>query len=211
MGHSVSVATAIEKNRLSSDKPFLVCLEIQMIDPVTLDAVGTAYLVDNTESIEYNGQTFTPVPFDIDMKAEAGKMPEVTLQIKDFSKAVQGYMEGYGGGIGFKVTIFVVNAGNLAQPPEIFETFEVVGASSANYVVTFQLGMENLVSEQFPRRHQTRDFCQWRFKDPNTCRYAGSAAACSMTLTGPQGCIALNNTKNFGAFPGVTSNGASYG
>lgn len=211
MTKSLSVATVIEKNRISSEVPFLVCLDIRVIDPVTLSTVETLHLVRNDEDVTYNGFEYKAFIFDIELKEEPGSMSPVTLAVTDFSKAVQGRMQAYGGGIGFQVSVMVVNAAALDQAPEVVEDFEVIGASASNYVCTFELGVESALAKDFPRRRQSRDFCQWRYKDANTCGYSGGIATCDLTLKGPNGCGAHGNTIRFGAYPGVNSNGARYG
>lgn len=206
-GKSLSIASIIEKNRLSSDVPFVVALDIEVVNPGTGSVVETLHLVRNTEALTFNGHTYEPASFDIELKEEAGAQQTVTLSIKDYSRAVQGRMQAYGGGIGFSVTVMVVNTGNLGQGAEIVEYFEVVGANAANYVCSFTLGAENHLSKTFPRRRQTRDFCQWRYKDPETCKYSGPMTSCDLTLYGPNGCQAHGNTVRFGAFPGINSRG----
>ncbi|WP_186296785.1 hypothetical protein [Cupriavidus campinensis] len=203
MSKSLSVATAIEKNQLGSATPFLVCLDIGVIDPTTAQLVETVYLVRNSEEIVFNGLTYMPVPFDIELKSESGSQSSVNLSIRDTSRAVQARMQQYGGGVGFRVKMTVVNAGNLTQPPEVVENFEVVGADASDYTASFRLGAENVLSQTFPRRRQTKDFCQWRYKDLNTCGYIGGLETCDLTLQGPNGCAAHNNSRNYGAFPGI--------
>ncbi|UUZ75534.1 hypothetical protein LP414_27850 [Polaromonas sp. P1(28)-13] len=165
----------------------------------------------NSEGITYNGFPYEPILFDIEIKQESGTQGGVSLTINDYTKAIQARMQAYGGGVGFLATIIVVNAGALDQPPEIVEEFEVIGASSANYIVTFELGVENALAKTFPRRRQTRDFCQWRYKEGSTCGYTGGLPTCDLTLRGPNGCAAHSNTLRFGAYPGINSNGARYG
>lgn len=211
MSKSLSVASVIEKNRLSSDVPFLVCLDIRVIDPATQAHVETLHLVRNDEALAFNGFDYQPFLFDIELKQEAGAMGTVSLALTDYTQAVQGRMQAYGGGVGFLVTIMVVNAGALDQPPEVVEDFEVIGASAANYVCTFELGVESALARTFPRRRQARDFCQWRYKDAATCGYTGALPKCDLTLQGANGCGAHGNTIRFGAFPGINSNGARYG
>ncbi|MCY1355598.1 hypothetical protein D9M69_420280 [compost metagenome] len=203
MSKSLSVSTAIEKNRLGSATPFLVCLDISVVNPVNGQLVETIYLVRNSEEIVFNGHTYMPVPFDIEMKTESGSQTSISLSIRDVGRAVQARMQEYGGGVGFKVKVTVVNAGDLEQPPEVVEHFDVVGASASDYTASFTLGAENVLSQTFPRRRQTKDFCQWRYKDPGTCRYAGVLETCDLTLQGPNGCVAHGNSINFGAFPGI--------
>lgn len=210
MAKSLSVASVIEKNRLSSDVPFLLLLDIDVIDPDTGVLVETLYLVKNTEDVVFNGHTYSPTSFDIELREEAGNSQSVKLSVKDYSRLVQTRMQAYAGGVGFRVTVTVANAGNLAQPPEVQEFFEVVAADSGNYTCSFTLGAENVVSKSFPRRRQTRDYCQWRYKGTE-CGYTGGLTSCDLTRTGPNGCEAHNNVVRFGAYPGINAANVRYG
>lgn len=210
MSKNLSVASIIEKNRLSSDVPYLVLLDIDVVNPDTGAAIETMRIVRNTEAITYRGQPYQPANFDIELKQEAGTQQSVRLSIRDYSQAVQGRMEAYGGGVGFKVTVMVVNGGALDMPPDVSEFFEVISAEAANYVCQFTLGAENALTRTFPRRRQTRDFCQWRYKGPE-CGYTGALPSCDLTLRGPNGCNAHGNTVRFGAFPGIQNRDVSYG
>lgn len=210
MAKSLSVASVIEKNRLSSDTPFLICLDIDVIDPATGSLVETMYVVRNTEAIDFNGHAYQPATFDIELKQESGTQQEIKLSIKDYSNAVQQRMQQYGGGVGFSVAVMIVNAGALAQPPEITEYFEVTAAESSTYVCSFTLGAESAIANTFPRRRQARDFCQWRYKGEE-CGYAGPLPTCDLSLKGKNGCSAHQNVIHFGAFPGINGRDVNYG
>lgn len=211
MSKALSVATVLEKNKLSSGTPFVVMLDIEIVDPNTGVVVEVLHIVRNNEDIEYNGNVYAAASFDLQMTAEAGTQPNTTITVRDMTRDLQTRMQAYGGGIGFNVTVLIVNAGNLNQPPEIQEFFQVTAASSQNYIVSFQLGAENALMVTFPRRRQTRDYCQWRYKDPDTCTYAGPLPSCDLSLEGPNGCTAHHNAINFGAFPGISPNAVQYG
>lgn len=202
MSKSLSVASIIEKNRLSSDVPFLVCLDIDVVDPASGAVVETAYYVRNTEAVTFNGHSYEPSAFDIDLKEESGTLVTIRLTIKDYARVIQSKMQAYGGGVGFGVTVSVVNSAALTQPPEVQEFFEVVASESNAHVCSFTLGAENAVTKTFPRRRQTRDYCQWRYKGEE-CGYAGGLTSCDLTLKGPNGCEAHANVIHFGAFPGI--------
>lgn len=206
MTKSLSVATILEKNRLSSDVPFLITLDIDVRDPATGGVVETLHFVRNTEQVTFNGNTYEPASFDINLDEEAGALKSVQLTINDFSRTVQQYMQLYAGGVGFSVTVGVVNAAALDQPPEIQEFFEVTGAESAKFVCTFTLGAENTVAKTFPRRRQTRDYCQWRYKGEE-CGYTGGLPSCDLSLKGSNGCEQHGNVIHFGAFPGINQRG----
>lgn len=207
---SLSVATIIEKNKLASTTPFLVCLEIAVKDPATGDVVETLRLVRNNEDITYQGNLYAAFPFELSLSSEAGAVPTVRVTAKDYTKAIQARMQAYGGAVGSSVQIIVLNADNLAQPPEIVEFFEIIGASAKDYDVSFELGAENALALPFPRRRQLRDRCGWRYKSAE-CGYTGSLTSCDLSLQGPNGCAAHGNTINFGGFPGINNSGVRYG
>lgn len=201
----LSVATAIEKNRVSSDVAFVPLLEIDVKNPDTNEPVETLYFARNADDIVYRGTTYIRGGFDFDVQEEAGAQPAVTITVHDMTRALMTRMQEFGGGVGFTVRILVINSGNLTQDPEITEQFLVTGASAKDYDATFTLGAENPLLLRFPRRRQFRDQCQWRYKGPE-CGYAGGIASCDFTMNGGNGCVAHANAIRFGGFPGIGVN-----
>ena len=210
MTKRLSLASVIEKNKISSVETFLLALEIDVINPETNVLVETIYLVQNSEDITHKGQVYIAFPFDIELKQAANTQSQITLSIQDITGTVQGQMQLYGGGVGFNVRIKIVNSAILDDEPEVIEWFQVTGASSNGYSISFELGVENFLAKQCPRRLQRQDFCGWQYKEPDTCKYTGSMLTCDRTLEGVNGCMAHNNTINFGGYPGINSNGARY-
>lgn len=210
MTTSLSVASVIEKNRISSDVPWLIMIDVEVVDPATLTTAETLRLVRNPDPITFNGFKYEPASFDVELKSHAGEQQSINLSIRDYTLAVQKKMQDYGGGVGFNVAIMVVNAANLEQPPEVIEFFQVTGAETANYVCSFTLGSENNISKAFPRRRQMRDFCQWRYRSEE-CGYTGPMPTCDLSLKGPNGCKAHQNVVHFGAFPGINTSDVRYG
>lgn len=210
MPQTTSVTSAIEQHRIASDVPFICLITLNVIDRDTGLVAATLDIARNPEPIAFDGRTFAAGHFDISAKKESGRLAEVTLSVTDYTQEIQARMEAYKGGIGSEVIFYVVNADNLNGPPETKEYFEIVGSSAAEYRFEFQLGAENVLRMPFPRRRQTKDFCQARFKDPKTCKYAGTDTTCDQTLLGTNGCAVKNNTINFRAFPGINANGFRY-
>lgn len=209
----LALATVLEKNKVASLIPFLLLIEVDVVDPTSQQLIETLRIANNTEDVTFNGQVYTAAKFDIQLKEESGAQPEVTLSLVDYTRAVLQRMETYGGGVGFKVTLLVVRgdtATMASDKPETRLFFEVVGASASSYVVSFTLGAENALMRLFPRRLQAKNFCPWRYKDPTTCRYASSLPGCDLTLAGPNGCKAHGNERNFGGFPGINNAGTHY-
>jgi phage-related protein len=210
MSKSLSVASVLEKNRLSSDVPFLITLDIDVVNPDTGQVVETGHFVRNPDPITFNGFEYTASSFDIELKEESGKLQEIRLSMKDYTRLVQQRMQDYGGGVGFNVTVSVVNSAALDKPPEIQEFFTVIASESSQYVCSFTLGAENVITKTFPRRRQTRDYCQWRYKGPE-CGYSGTKPTCDLSLRGENGCQAHDNVIRFGAFPGISQRDVVYG
>ena len=209
MAKALSIQSVIEANRLSSDVPFLCLIDVEVVDPDTGVVVTVLNFVHNTEPILFQGTNYAAASFDISIKQESGKQAEASLGIKDLTQTIQGYMEAYGGGIGFNLTVYVVNGARLFEAPEVVEYFQITGATSGDYAHSFTLGAENILAVTFPRRRQTRDFCQNRYKSVE-CGYTGVLDSCDLSLKGPNGCQAHNNDSNFLAFPGLNSNGYRY-
>lgn len=210
MPKSLSVITAIEANRLSSEVPFLCLLDVRVINPDTGGEVVTLRIARSPEPVTYLGQLYSPGIFEISLKQEAGKAAEVSLSVNDYTQTLQAYMELYGGGVGSEITFTVVNADRLDEDkPEAQEVFQIIGASSSDYGQEFTLGADSFLMKNFPRRRQTKDFCQHQYKGAS-CKYAGPLPSCDLTLQGPNGCAAHSNTINFGGFPGINSNGMRY-
>jgi len=202
MPELISIETAIEKNLVSSENVILIALEVSVIDPSTGQEAEVLRLVRNNEPITWHNNLYGPVDFEIEVKHSAGEVPSVSLNISDYTQAVQQKMQEYGGGVGFGVKMIVINTGNMLQPPELVETFIVTGASAANYKVSWALGALDPSRLRFPRRTQWRDRCSWRFKSAE-CGYTGTAPSCDLTLQGDNGCGVKGNSRNFGGCPGL--------
>lgn len=213
MGRHLSVATAIEVSRIASPVAFVPLIDVVVNNPVTGAYVETLYFARNSENITWHGNVYEASAFDFDVQEETGQVPRVTVTVKDYSQAIIEQMESYGGGVGFSVVLSVVNAGNLAQAPELQETFTVVSAMAQDYVVSFTLGIENPLMMRCPRRRQFRDYCNWRYKDSATCGYNGTKTSCDYTMWGGNGCLThsdgsygANQFWRFGGFPGIGIN-----
>lgn len=209
MPQPLSIANVIEANRVSSDVAFLIFIDVEIVDPATGVVVTELNFVRNTEDIILNGKPYQKSSFDISISQESGKQSEVTLTVTDYTQALQSFMEEYGGGVGSNVTMSIQSAAELDAAPDLVEYFQITGASASDYIQNFTLGAENALMLTFPRRRQTRDFCQWRYKGEG-CGYVGALESCDLTLQGTNGCDVHGNSLNFGGFPGMNSNGYRY-
>jgi phage-related protein len=198
MTRHLSVATAIEKNKIASDVAFVLLLKIDIKDQLGA-YVETLHLAKNTEEVVFQGQLYQPANFDVEMKLDVEEQPSFSANAEDPTGFIRERMEAYGGGVGSDCTVMVVNTGNLAQPPEVKETFEIVGASMQGYKVSFQLGVDNPLATRFPKRLMYRDQCTLIFKGIE-CKYAGPDASCTYVWND---CKVKGNQINFGGFRGL--------
>jgi hypothetical protein len=207
---ALSVASVIEKNKVSSGVAFVVLAKFEIFNSVTQQFVETIYVANNDEAISFQGNTYVPFVFSVDVKYEAGAVPTFTMTATDFQKVLMNRLQVYGGATGSRVTLIVANSGNLSQGPEVSEVFEIIGSSASEWTITFTLGAESVLTRLFPGRTQMRDRCSWRYKGAE-CGYTGAMATCDLSLQGANGCAAHNNTANFGGFPALQNRGVRYG
>jgi len=203
MSKNISLASSIEKARLDSAVPYLVLLEIEVRDSNTL-LQNTIRLVRNDEDFEYKGEVFLPTVFDLTYTEEAGRLATASLSMNDYTRAIRQQEELYGGApSGFKVRVMVVNAGTPEAEPEFSLYYAVKSSTASEWVVSWTLGADNILSYAFPINKQYKDRCRHRYKGED-CGYTGTIATCDYTLDGPNGCKAHNNNVHrYGGFPGL--------
>lgn len=200
MSH-LSVATAIEKAKIASDVAFVVLLDVELLDN-SGNVSEVLRICRNTENIVYQGEQYIAANFTYDLASDNESSPKLTINADDPSGFIRQKMQEYDGGVGFSCWLTVINTGNLSQPPEIQEEFEVVSSSTEGYQVSFSLGIPNPLSQRFPRRIQMRKQCTVNFKD-DRCKYSGADKTCSYTYDGPNGCLSKGNAVNYGGFRGL--------
>lgn len=212
MSKNLSLSTVAETNSFSSEKVWLIALQIHVINHQTGAEVEKIRVINNSEIVTIEGQPYEPMSFDIDISEKTNQLPSVSVTLQDQAELVGPYMHRYGGGVGFEVDLMVVSA-SVGDPvvrdlePELSEFFVVTKSSYKDYVATWSLGAENPLRRMFPLRKQEPDQCSFRYKDARTCGYGGSLATCDLSLDGPNGCRAHNNTKNYGGYPGIIVRG----
>ena len=199
----LSTAYIEAKNKLSDDYPWISLLQITFIGE-------TLRICANTQDIEWNGHTWVAFPFEIDMIKDATKTetPMTVVKVGNPNRAIQYYVESYGGGIGASIAIMVVYLGDLAEVTNIpmFE-FKVTGCRCNAEWAMFSIGTTSPSMKRDPRDRILKNFCRYDF--PNSkdarCPYAGSTyTSCNKTLSD---CRVRNGSGSrfFGGYPGVGS------
>lgn len=207
MPYNLSRLNTQEKNLIASDSPYLVLLEVDVRDITTGLTSETLYLAHNNEDVIHEGTTYNAASFSISLKVSTSSQPSMTLSVDDITGAIQERMQQHKGGVGFYVRLKVVSSIMLNEPAEINESFEVIESSANGYTIDWTLGTKNMLGKQFPNRRQLKNRCSWQYKSPE-CGYSGAMTSCDYSMNGDNGCLAHSNTKNFGGFPGIKSNGS---
>ena len=186
-----SEAAVLEKNRLASDAPFLIFLEIE--NP----SIGEIRLVRNTENIQWQGKEWQAFPLDIETSSEDGKtIPALNVKVSNCGGIIQTYLQQYNGLVDSGVRLMVALASNLANPnPEFELDFLIKSASYDESWVTFCLSASAELMNRFPAHRYINNFCPFRCGDLR-CGYIG-AGICVNTL---ETCLI---PSRFGGEPGI--------
>ena len=213
---SLTLASALQKHNIAGTAPWFVLLDIF---PDKDDLTQVLRVVRNTDDVVWNGNTYLAFNFDIDSIDESttGQLPNVTLKVSNVSRAVEGQLEQFSGGIGAVLVLTVVNAADLGGDPVQQFTWEIIQATATDQWVTFTLGAPNPMLRQFPYGLFVKNHCFHVFNNPTrqaacdpegaACGYAGALPTCDHTLNGTNGCKVHDNQARFGGFPGIGSNG----
>jgi lambda family phage minor tail protein L len=192
-----SAAAILEKNKLSSDAPFLVLVEMEHSSlevPVRL--------VRNIDSVIWDGKEWTPFPVDFDVINEDGKeVPSLTLKISNVHGIIQTYIQRYNGFVDSKIKIMVVHANHLDNPvPEVELDYLVRQTKYDEQWITFTLGASSEMVYRFPMWKYMTNYCPFRYKSIK-CGYAGNLPECNNTLE------QCRIPKRFGGEPGIQTGG----
>lgn len=205
----ISDALKIEKNKLSAINPWLILLD------VTVGTGEPLRLVKNIDDITYQGNVYTAFPMEITMPGQfcTGEIPDVTINISNADRVLQGYIEDINGAVDKAVVMRIVHAGNLADDFSDFERyFTILAAGATNEWVSFGLGLRSPTTRRFPLFRTMGLHCNWVFKGYE-CGYSGSSDTCDHTLKTCQGFNdpdTFSQSKRFGGFPGLNSMGVKF-
>ena len=173
MPYDLSLAARLEKNKLCNDKPWILLLEVQVSDDVTL------YIARNNEDITWNGHTWIALPIDPDDQTQDMKsLPTFNLKLGNADRVLQSYLEQYKGLRDRTVIIRLVHAAHLdLTTAEIEEEFQIIKTSYTDEWVTFHLGAEFYLYFRALSERYLRDFCPHKYGKIK----CGVSAACLET------------------------------
>ena len=187
-----SKIATLEKNKLSSDAPFLLLFDIsheQLAENIRL--------VRNTEDVTWAGKTWTAFPVDIEDYSEDGKsLPALNMKIAAGQGLITTYLQKYGGLTDARVRIYIVHAKCLdVDKPEMELEFQITETAYDEQWITFTLGASPELANRFPAWKYLTDFCPFVCGDIR-CGYTGDKT-CKNNLAS---CLI---PERFGGEPGI--------
>lgn len=192
-----------EKNKLSNTSPWLILLDVELTDTITLR------LTSNISEVIFATNTYTPFPMAIQHVSESidGSIPEINISVSNADRVIQGYIEALNGAVDCEVVMYIVHQGNLASDfSDLERHFKILSAVCTNEWVTFTLGLVSPTFMRFPLFRTMGSHCNWLFKSVE-CAYTGGTVSCDHTL---KTCQLLNNSIRFGGFPGLNTSGMRF-
>lgn len=194
-----------ESNKIATKSAWLVLLDVTLND----SSSTIFYITNNNEDVVFSGQTYSSLPFELDIRKDSlkGEIPSLNLRITNITRILMTYLEETSGAIGSSVLIRVVNSDLLSEDYSDLEmTFDVIGCSYGEEWIEFSLGAPNPLRSRFPLYRYIADKCRFvgEFNrgtgNRPRCKYAGLDTTCSGTLTD---CESKSNQNNFGGFQGL--------
>ena len=187
-----SKIATLEKNKLSTDAPFLLLFDIsheQLAENIRL--------VRNTEDVTWAGKTWTAFPVDIEDYSEDGKsLPALNMKIAAGQGLITTYLQKYGGLTDARVRIYIVHAKCLdVDKPEMELEFQITETTYDEQWITFTLGASPELANRCPAWKYLTDFCPFVCGDIR-CGYAGDKT-CKNNLAS---CLI---PERFGGEPGI--------
>jgi phage-related protein len=206
MPRAISDSIKIQKNLIGSTASWIIFLDVMLPDNTIF------YLVNNNEDILFQGRTYTRCRFGFEPPDETfgGEIPTCRLHIADVTRAFEGYIQKYRGGIDSSVIIRLVNTADLSADYASL-TFELgiqkVDREGFEWLI-FTLGAPNPMLQDFLPFIYSPNHCNWvfDFKGPE-CGYVGNATTCEGTFGD---CRRLGNSKRFGGHLGLNATGLRF-
>ena len=187
-----SKIATLEKNKLSTDAPFLLLFDISHER-----LAENIRLVRNTEDVTWAGKTWTAFPVDIEDYSEDGKsLPALNMKIAAGQGLITTYLQKYGGLTDARVRIYIVHAKCLdIDKPEMELEFQITETTYDEQWITFTLGASPELANRFPAWKYLTDFCPFVCGDIR-CGYTGDKM-CKNNLAS---CLI---PERFGGEPGI--------
>lgn len=182
---------------------------ISFIDIPTLPTPTDINIVDNNDDVAFGGVLYQkfPVTFNGVAVTGSGEINKASIVLANPSRIFQAYLQQFQGLRGIQVEVKTVfekflDTGSSPDAYSCLSDYFVVDSYTAtDQVIQLQLDPICDFNIKIPRRRYS-SICYWRFKDADTCMYAGADLNCTKDLIA---CRAKGNEARYGGFPGVPS------
>lgn len=169
---------------------------------------GSEYIriTSNNESLVFDGNTYEPFPFEVptDEQNADGNAGQIEISIGNVGGVWDEIMKSYNGLTDAVVRMYYGQTAFLATPSDwISQTLTVTSSQESGQRINPSLTPRSIFNVSIPQTTLWRDNCPHTYKDQVTCKYSGNLATCSQKYFGPNGCLAHENTKNFGGNPSI--------
>lgn len=195
----LSLAAKIEKNKIATDSCWITLLEIFM------EGQDSIKICSNNVDVTWNNAVWTAFPFTVDQVTQnKTEIPTVPIKVSNITRVIEQYIEQYGGLVGTKVILRVINSNFLENAvAEVEETFTIESTTADAQWATFNLGGSLPVKMRFPFRRILKDWCPFVYKGIE-CAATSDLETCPHTL---KGCRERNNSKRFGGEYSISTGG----
>lgn len=167
----------LEKNKLASDAPFLILVEMThtaLPEPIRV--------VRNNEDIVWRGNTWEAFPVDFGTQSINGQEePALDMTISNCGGMLQSYIQQYNGLGDAEVSIFIVHVNLLDSGTPLNELDLVVLETKYDEQwISFRLTASPEIMNRFPSCTYAAQYCPYKFKSVR-CGYNGSGGPCKNT------------------------------
>jgi phage-related protein len=203
MAIKIPVAVKASLDKLLSEYSILYCLKMEK------DGNVLRYC-NNIEKVNLFGEEYTPLPFTVSgiqdsLDGSFGSL-NISMNIVPNSTVVQGYLETEGfvdWTISITPVFIKVTDNTLLDLGDAYKAMTYIFSVTSSVISSKSISIDCKVNfnltGKFPTRYYWPLKCAWNFKSAE-CGYSGTATECNKTW---ESCVALNNVKNFGGFPGL--------
>lgn len=153
MPRNFSVAAILEKNKVSSVNPYVICMELEIPDNDSI------FVTNNSEDVVIDADTYTAFPFTVDAVEVStdGGHQEIEVAVANVRHLLTSQIVETEGLRGAKAYIRVVSLVRdefdvWNSEVVIEEEFLVNQTTVTEEVVTIKLGVENILQKRFPPR-----------------------------------------------------------
>lgn len=180
---------------------------ISFVGIPTLPNPTDIHIVDANDDVSFGGIFYLkfPVSFNGVEMTGSGEINKATLTVANPERQFQAYLNAYNGLRGVRVMVKTVFANFLddgATPDSsacVEDEFLIDSYTATETVIQFSLDPVCDFNLKLPRRRFT-NICYWRYKEADTCGYAGALPDCKKDL---EACRERGNQMRFGGFPGI--------